>query len=326
MAIRTMQGAVLSRLVFLMISSFVGAKAEAWGHVGHEQLAEVATTLTTNGHDFWTKNQKTMGVLANVPDVVWKSSDTYAMEKSTHFFQPDSYADDPAQFEQFPRDYDAATAKYSTEALAESGTATWRAKQLYDLAVTAFKNGDFQSGIEYAGTMSHYIGGLSQPLHVTKNYDGADTGDKGIHAFFETTNIQHADLNDLIETVTSEAQVDLNDQNFRAQSKGAIIDTVFNEVSRAYSFKDMVIDNDLNLGRSGKGAKVQLALAETRMADGAATLSMILSKMWSDAGNPNGSDVQLNPRPGWVKPDYSLRQSTLTRSKLSLAIDDDCDL
>jgi hypothetical protein len=36
-----------------------------------------------------------------------------------------------------------------------------------------------------AGPMAHYVGDLSMPLHVSENYDGQLTGQKGIHHYFE---------------------------------------------------------------------------------------------------------------------------------------------
>ncbi|NJL26208.1 MAG: hypothetical protein HC902_14335 [Calothrix sp. SM1_5_4] len=38
-----------------------------------------------------------------------------------------------------------------------------------------------------AGVLSHYVGDLAQPLHVSENYDGQMTGQKGIHSYFEDT-------------------------------------------------------------------------------------------------------------------------------------------
>jgi hypothetical protein len=36
-----------------------------------------------------------------------------------------------------------------------------------------------------AGLMAHYVGDLSMPLHVSENYDGQLTDQKGIHSYFE---------------------------------------------------------------------------------------------------------------------------------------------
>lgn len=40
--------------------------------------------------------------------------------------------------------------------------------------------------ILYAGILSHFIGDLSQPLHVTVDYDGWDVLQGGLHSYFET--------------------------------------------------------------------------------------------------------------------------------------------
>jgi hypothetical protein len=36
-----------------------------------------------------------------------------------------------------------------------------------------------------AGLIGHYVGDLTQPLHVTENFDGQATGQRGVHAYFE---------------------------------------------------------------------------------------------------------------------------------------------
>lgn len=315
----------LSSLVSLSIGvSFNSSPAHAWGHEGHQKLAEVATTLTTAGHTFWTNNTANVGILTNVPDVVWKSLPTAAQEKPTHFFQPDSYINDPSQFNLFPRDYSKAVAQYTAAALNQTGTATWRAKQLYDLAVASFKSGDMVQGLQYAGTMCHYIGDLSQPLHVAKNYDGQETGDKGIHAFFETANIQASDASQLVADITAGGSALQNDSTFRSQSSGSILDAVFNEVNRSYSLKDTVIGNDLKLGRSGAGSSTQLALAKSRMSDGAATLAIVLSKLWADAGNPTSTaQVTIDSKPAWVSPDYAGSVKGMLMAT-QMVVEDDC--
>ncbi len=110
---------VLGFLISLSVgsTSTYSTSAFAWGHTGHQRLAEVATTLTTTGNGFWSQNTTNMGVLTNVPDVVWKSLPTAKVEKPTHFFQPDSYFDDPSQFNLFPHDYKTAVAQFTAASL-----------------------------------------------------------------------------------------------------------------------------------------------------------------------------------------------------------------
>jgi hypothetical protein len=55
------------------------------------------------------------------------------------------------------------------------------------------------------------------------------------------------------------------------------------------------------------------------MADGAATLTLILTHLWADAGNPSGGetiDIQVPP---WLKPDYTQQQFSS-----EMFVDDDC--
>ena len=87
-----------------------------------------------------------------------------------------------------------------------------------------------------AGVMAHYIGDLSQPLHDTKNYDGQLTGQPGIHAFFETTNIDANDHNAEMTSVGNQATALLSNQVFLNDFKGNLGDSMFREVARAYKF------------------------------------------------------------------------------------------
>ena len=40
-----------------------------------------------------------------------------------------------------------------------------------------------------AGTIAHYVGDLSMPLHIHENHDGAMTDQKGIHSYFEEKSV-----------------------------------------------------------------------------------------------------------------------------------------
>ena len=44
--------------------------------------------------------------------------------------------------------------------------------------------------LQFAADLGHYVGDAHQPLHVTANYDGAETGNNGIHSRYESTMLQ----------------------------------------------------------------------------------------------------------------------------------------
>ncbi len=54
---------------------------------------------------------------------------------------------------------------------------------------------DLAAAVELGGIMSHYVGDLAQPFHVSADYDGWATGHGGIHAYFETYLLQYLDEN-----------------------------------------------------------------------------------------------------------------------------------
>jgi len=44
---------------------------------------------------------------------------------------------------------------------------------------------DGDAVLALAGHLSHYVADLHQPLHLTHNFDGQETGNQGVHASFE---------------------------------------------------------------------------------------------------------------------------------------------
>lgn len=308
--------------VGLVIGPLPAELGFAWGSKGHSQIAECASTLTTTGKTFWSANTKNLSVLANVPDAVWKTLPTARSEKPTHYFQPDFYFSESSEFDLFPQKYASAVSKYSEKIVIENGTAVWRVSQLYALAVEAFRRGDYDSGLIYAGTMGHYVGDLSQPLHVTTNFDGQQTGDRGIHQFFETTNLDSGGGAETVARITSAATQLLQKSEFISQNTGPILDSTFNEVNRAYARKNDVINTDLRFGRKGSGATRQFDIAIERLADGTATLALLWSRIWQDAGNPPFKAAQMNSKPAWVVPNYSSLKCSISEFDEPIILDD----
>lgn len=282
------------------------ADAQAWGHRGHQTVAINGSNIVPGYGAFWAANSTNMGNLTNVPDQKWKQSATAAGEKPTHFFQPDAYFPTVDQFDLFPRAYKDAVVKYTETTIVKNGTAPWRIKQFYGLALEALKKQDFATAVQMAGAMSHYIGDLSQPLHVTENYDGQQTKDPGIHKFFETDNLEAADPVALVDDVKAQALALIADPAFVAKFQGSLEDISFEEVNRAFVIKDAIIDADLKLGRTNPaGVAELLRIAKARMADGAATLALVLARLSKEAGMDPAVGATVNVTiPKWVAPSY----------------------
>ena len=158
-----------------------------------------------------------------------------------------------------------------------------------------------KQALQNVGVLSHYVGDISQPLHVSENYDGQMTGNKGIHQFFETTIIK--DESKIQADVKKRAQkllARLSSQQFESQ----LMDVLLQEVERSISAKERIFKNDDQYGRSAKGAAIQLELAKDRMADGAATFAFILSRLWQDSGLVAHATPLTVKDPDWIQPDF----------------------
>lgn len=312
-------------LIIGVFTVLATSQAYSWGAKGHQIVAGVGATLS--GVPLFADNEATIEQLSTVPDRVWKGSN-YKQESPNHWFQGDAYTPNVGlgSLAKFPRGYQQAVSQMGESVVVKNGTAPWRINQFYALAFHAIQKGDANSAMAYVGVMSHYIGDISQPLHVSENYDGVQTGQKGIHKFFETDNIQ--DKQAIQQQVQIQAQALLHNPNFMNMMNRSLVESSFSEIERALMFRDKVLSTDKQLGRTGQGSQVQLQLAIARMADGAATYAVVLNHLWQEAKGQIGASQISVQDPSFIDTDFS--QSFMTEQYMTpvKAIDDqdDCNL
>jgi hypothetical protein len=112
-------------------------------------------------------------------------------EDPNHFLDIDALGE-PPPFTGVPRDWDAYVARYGAEKAEKYGRLPWRATEVYGRLVEAFRT--MGRGTAYgadnarylSAILAHYVEDAHQPLHAAENYDGALTGQRGLHARFET--------------------------------------------------------------------------------------------------------------------------------------------
>lgn len=314
---------MLKKITSVFLILFSSHLVYGWGAKGHQVVAYVGGNLTTDGQAFWQANLEPLRQLTTVPDRLWKTPATKDGEANNHWFQVDAYyqPEDYNQIIRFPSSYSDAVTKYTQSVISINGTAPWRIRQLYQMAFYSFTQNDMKSALEYVGVMTHYIGDLSQPLHVTENHDGQQTGNKGIHSYFETTIIK--DEMAVRADVEKRAQKLLQDPNFLSQFNGNLMDAILLEIERSVENRDQIFANDKKYGRNKSGAAIQLELAKDRMADGAATAAMILNQLWRDTGLVAHATPMTIQDPKWVKPDFGNqnRRTPIYRNFEA----DDCD-
>ena len=196
--------------IFFLIFS-ASSSAHAWGKRGHALICQTAAYLASSEPKagFLKERSFDLEYYCNVPDLVWKRPATYKLEADNHFMDMEIFAREFKDSKvEHPFELDRLAFNAAFPQIPEhAGRAFWRIRELNDewekitILLTKpsdeSKNPDMSSGatdeqkqkqadwLVHAGVIGHYVGDLSQPLHVTENYDGQLTDQKGIHSFFE---------------------------------------------------------------------------------------------------------------------------------------------
>ncbi len=105
-------------------------------------------------------------------------------EAPRHYLNADHYGKKP--FAKIPQRWADAVVKYSEDSLNKQGTVPWTINRTYYRLVNAFKTRDTLAILTASANLGHYIADAHVPLHLTQNYDGQLSNQKGIHALFET--------------------------------------------------------------------------------------------------------------------------------------------
>lgn len=113
-------------------------------------------------------------------------------ERPRHFLDADAVA--PYPFSEIPRDFD----RYREQAgddWEELGSAPWTV-EVYALLLQqtmAAAEPDLPTLLCRSSILAHYVADLSQPFHLTVNYDGQLSGLPGIHSRFERHLVEQYD-------------------------------------------------------------------------------------------------------------------------------------
>ena len=268
----------------------------AWGRRGHSIVCQTAAYLDSNEPkaEFFKATSFDLGYYCNVPDLIWKRPATYKQEWFNHFMDMEIFnrlIKKSPLTKPYELDRDVFNVKFP-EIKNEDGRAWWRIRELEDQlkGITEQLKKDKGSSAEKkasqldwlveAGAIGHYIGDLSQPLHVTENYDGQLSGQKGIHAYFEETVIDelyHSQTLGLEDEVmkAAEANWKKNQKFYATESTLALIEKL-TETSNQRLVGLLAIDKKVGRTDIKKAAAAYRSLAIESMADGA----VIVAEIW----------------------------------------------
>ena len=181
-SIRTHLAAGLSLLAALTASQ----TALAWGVTGHRYANRLAVAdLPDEMQPLYAANRDWIVQHSVDPDN-WRNGDR--TEGPNHFIDMDTFGAEVA--EHYPEDYWLACGLYGKAEVDKNGTVPWRIGLYYGKLVRAFKAKDARAIIETSAWLGHYVADSHVPFHAVINYDGQLTGQKGIHARFESVMVE----------------------------------------------------------------------------------------------------------------------------------------
>lgn len=172
------------RLAMLVAAAAVPQPAWSWGFVAHRIVAESAAAAMPPGiASFYTETASRISDASIEPDSILRARDG-EREKRNHYIDLDEL--DRPPFAKIPHDETDARRVLGDRRVEGAGRLPWRILDLRDRLVEAFRRGDRAEAATLSGWLSHYVADAYQPLHTTRNHDDQRTGNRGIHAAFET--------------------------------------------------------------------------------------------------------------------------------------------
>jgi hypothetical protein len=157
--------------------------AEAWGRAGHRLINRRAPRHLPSQMSSFKADSLLYEALAMEADYR-RSSDTDTSlfrEQYRHYFNIDAYVN----YRNLTHNLNTLIAIYGRTTVQERGLNPWATKMVFDSLVAQLSRGDAKAE-STAADLGHYVADAHQPLHCTRNYDGQETGNSGIHSRYET--------------------------------------------------------------------------------------------------------------------------------------------
>ncbi|RZL16290.1 MAG: S1/P1 Nuclease [Hymenobacter sp.] len=180
----------------LLLVGWTSEPAQAWGFFGHRLLNRLAVyTLPPEMLLFFKGNIEYLTTNATRPD---SRRTVVPTEAPRHFMDVDVYGDSALTAHGLPRAYaDAVALVGGEDSLLHHGIVPWQVATMKSQLTAAFQAGDTDRILYLAADLGHYVADACVPLHTTRNYNGQLTGQRGIHALWESRlpELQAADYN-----------------------------------------------------------------------------------------------------------------------------------
>ncbi|MGH9868199.1 MAG: zinc dependent phospholipase C family protein [Candidatus Polarisedimenticolia bacterium] len=260
--------------------------AWGWGFDAHRIVSQSAVAaLPEPLHAFYLAHARRVSDASIEPDSLLRKRDGEAEERR-HYLDLDELSRPP--FDDIPAARAAARSCYGAARLQEAGDLPWRVEDLCADLTAAFARRDGKEAARLSGWLAHYVADAYQPLHTTRNHDGQLSGNRGVHAAFESDMIGRAK-----PAYRERARLPAG---FAPRAIDDPARFLLDEMKRAYDRVDDVLQADaqamLLVKKQDKDYFESLEarageLAGSQMREAAATVASLWHTAWVRAGRPD---------------------------------------
>lgn len=171
----------MHKLLLILVGLLINCLLSSWGFYAHRKINETAVfLLPTDLASFYKQNISAITEKSVDPD---KRSHVDSLEGPRHYIDLDQIDDN---IDSIPIHWSQAKEKYTERKLLTKGILPWHILRTYNNLINSFKEKNRERIIKYSADLGHYIADAHVPLHTTSNYNGQQTDQIGIHAFWET--------------------------------------------------------------------------------------------------------------------------------------------
>ena len=154
----------------------------SWGFLVHRTVNQLAVyQLPQKMQPFYYKHLDYIVKNSIRPDERRNSDPT---EAPKHFIDLEPFGDSAAW--KMPLTWSEAVKKYSRDTLVKYGYVPYWVIEIKNRLTNAFRQRNVDSILFYSADLGHYIADANVPLHTSVNYDGQLTGQRGMHALWES--------------------------------------------------------------------------------------------------------------------------------------------
>ena len=200
----------------------------AWGAWGHKHINRAAVfALPDSMRKFYYNHIDFITEGAVVPDLR-RGILNDKSESPRHYIDVEDFHEPVSAL---PKTTTEAYTKYDSSFLNKTGYLPWYIQNLIEKLTQAFQKRSKSEILFLSAELAHYVGDAHMPLHTASNYNGQLTGQKGVHALWES------EIPELFG----------NSYNFKTEGATYIPDITaetWNIITHAHSLEDTLLSDE----------------------------------------------------------------------------------